>query len=49
MADKPKLNLLKAGKTLTVEQLAALYEKLTGKKPTEQELEAARQRLAEKQ
>ena len=45
--EKPTLFLLKtSGGLLTAERLAALYEKLTGKKPTAEELEAARRQLA---
>jgi hypothetical protein len=44
-AKKPELTLIK-GKGLTPEALAMLYERLTGRKPTAEELESARQKLA---
>jgi hypothetical protein len=47
MADKVRFFLLKADeKNLSAERLAKLYEKLTGKKLTEEEVEAARRKLA---
>lgn len=44
---KPSLALV-PGKKLTAEALEALYEKLTGKKFTPQEMAQARERLAKK-
>jgi hypothetical protein len=41
VAEKPTLSLI-PGNALTVENLAALFEKLTGRKPTEEELAEAR-------
>ncbi len=39
---KSAFNLLKIDETLTVEQLSALFEKLTGRLPSHEELESAR-------
>lgn len=44
---KPKLFLLSGKKSEDVEALAKLYEALTGRKPTQQELEEAEKILSE--
>lgn len=47
MTEKVRLLLLKADRrTLTAERLADFYERLTGRKPTAQELETTRERIA---
>lgn len=43
------LHLLHRDNALSAEALARLYEKLTGKRPTEAEMAAAREQLAAKQ
>ncbi len=49
MTEKVKLILMNVdGRTLTAEQLAAFYERLTGRKPTAQQLEETRQQLAKR-
>lgn len=42
---KPTLYLLSGKDAMTAEGIAALYEKLTGKKTTPEEMEECRQRL----
>jgi len=42
---KPTLTLL-SGPTFTAEDLAALFERLTGRRPSEQEMAEARETLA---
>ena len=44
MAEKPTLSLIR-GDDLTVENLAALFQRLTGRKATEEELAEARAML----
>jgi len=48
MTQKPELSLIK-GKGVTAEDIAALYEKLTGKKSTEEQIQASRERLRDAQ
>ena len=45
MSDKPKLTLLSRKSAFDVEALVKLFEKLTGRKPTQAEIEAAREEL----
>ena len=43
---KPRVTMLRGSKTKDVEALARLFEKMTGRKPTAQELKDAKKRLS---
>ena len=45
-AEKPSLTLLR-GDRISAETLATMFEKLTGKKPSPEEIEEARETLGE--